>query len=351
MISIYPFKAAMPKADKLDFVNKLFSGVTLHNNNLISCGNKIQYIESQLDVNLFKDKISSFYCCRIKCTGENFAVNGLVGLIDIRLLNQEIFMHEKCIKEKQDQYKMLFSKHKLQTAPVILMHEHNNEVSNSLNLIQESMIPFLKIDNGSYKYELWRVNNHKHFQTLYAKMDSLLIADGHHRIAAMRSLNDYQIVAFLVSKNQIKSSDILRIYNKVNNDDIKKLLYFLDKTNILEKADSVRDDSLSTDFLCKLENFVYQTSRDNKKNIRDVLEYLDELINYKDKNLNFVNYPYNKSTQPLFHKNKIGLVIPSYEMVNKIQTDYAYPPHSTLFYPKLPEGLISYKIKGSLRNN
>jgi len=30
---------------------------------------------------------------------------------------------------------------------------------------------------------------------------------------------------------------------------------------------------------------------------------------------------------------------------NKIQKIPLYPPHSTLFYPKLPEGLISLKLE------
>ncbi len=340
LISIYPFKAITPKIDQLAFINKLFNSVELLNNNFISCKNKIQHIESHLGVNLLKDKLSSFYCCRIKNTSENLDVSGIVALIDISLLNQKIFMHERCIKEKQDQYEILFSKYKLQTAPVILMHEHNIEIINSLNITQKSK-PFIKTESNGYKFELWKVNNYLHYQKLYANVDKMVVADGHHRIMAMYRLNNQKIMAFIVSRNQIRSSSILRLYNEISDLDINNLSEFFSKIKNFRKSDLSEDICSSRRFLCKLENYTYVTSSNNK-NIKKVLSYVDENINYKKGKLNFTNYAYNKNNGLFLYKSKIALVIPSFQSVNDIKNTDLYPPHSTLFYPKIPDGLIVY---------
>lgn len=347
MVSIYPFKAVMPKIDQLAFVNKLFNSVELPNNNFISYKNKIQHIESQLGVNLFKDKFSSFYCCRIKNTSEDLDVSGIVALIDISLLNQKIFMHERCIKEKQDQYEILFSKYKLQTAPVILMHEHNIEIINSLNITQKSK-SFIKTESNGYEFELWKVNNYLHYQKLYANVDKMLVADGHHRIMAMYRLNNQKIMAFIVSRNQIRSSSILRLYNEISDFDIKNLSEFFSKIKNFRKSELSEDICFSRKFLCKLENSTYVTTSNNNKNIKKVLSYVDENINYKKGKLNFTNYGCNENNSLFLYKSKVALVIPSFQSVYEIKSTNLYPPHSTLFYPKIPDGLIVYINKDIL---
>jgi uncharacterized protein (DUF1015 family) len=42
--------------------------------------------------------------------------------------------------------------------------------------------------------------------------------------------------------------------------------------------------------------------------------------------------------------NDISMLIPAFKIMNEIDKLPLYPPHSTLFYPKLPDGLISIKV-------
>ena len=339
----------MPKTAKLAFTNQSFNSVALPSDNFISCKNKIQHIESQLGINLFQDRISSIYCCRIKNASEDLTVSGIIALIDISLLNQKIFMHERRIKEKQDQYEILFSKYKLQTAPVILIHEHNIEIINSLDITQEFK-PFLKVESNGYEFDLWEVNNYLHYQKLYAQVDKMLVADGHHRIMAMYRLNEQKIMAFIVSKNQIRSSSILRLYHQISDFDIKNLTEFFSKIKNFRKSEVSEDICFSRKFLCKLENSTYATTSNNEKNIKKVLSYVDEKINYKNGKLNFTNHGYNENNGLFLYKSKVALVIPTFQSVYEIKSTNLYPPHSTLFYPKIPDGLIVYINKDILRD-
>jgi hypothetical protein len=49
------------------------------------------------------------------------------------------------------------------------------------------------------------------------------------------------------------------------------------------------------------------------------------------------------------NSKKVVVFIPAYVLKDDIKY-FIYPPHSTLFYPKLPEGLVSF-LQGLILKN
>lgn len=338
MSNIYPFKA-------ITSINGIHNQLTScshswTNNNPEIYENKIKYINYSLKENLYKYHTEGFYCCRI--SNNNFVIIGLIALINADSLNKTIFGHEKCIDIKKQIYLELFKKYNIQLSPIILMHEDNLQINASLNSLFTKNIPFLTTSDEEYKYEIWAINDLDHYEKLYSQVDTFLIADGHHRISSINALshNNKFITAYLVSAAHIKSFDIYRKYSEVSEPFKRKLSLFLKNNFELTKIDNIDVLNLSKNFLCKIDDNIYAISNHNTKDIINVLEFLDKSINYKNNRLNFYNYPYNKVNNLLSGSKDVALVIPALKKINNIKTLPLYPPHSTLFYPKLPDGLI-----------
>lgn len=348
MTNIYPFKAITPISrleyeiqnkfifcphKKFDFSSEFYE-------------NKLIYINNLLKQNLLqKHTNESFYCCRI--SNRNFSVIGLIALVNAGLVNKTIFKHERCIDIKEEIYIDHFKKYKTQISPIILVHEDNCQIDRSLNSIINQDLPFFAISDDEYKYEIWTVTNLSFYKELYSSIDSFLIADGHHRISAINSLSQSKLItAFLTSVSCIKSANIYREYLEVSNLSKKNLLLFLNNNFDLVRGNGINKSSLSK-FLFKIDCNIYEVKDSNDQTRRNILEFLDKSINYKNNKLNFYNYSYNNKNSNLLlnDKNDVSILIPAFKIMNGIDKLPLYPPHSTLFYPKLPDGLISINVK------
>lgn len=348
MNNIYPFKAIMPMGGlEYNIQNKfIFCPHSKFNYSFESYDSKLEYINNLLKERYLHKHINeSFYCCRI--SKDNFSVIGLIALINAGLVNKKIFQHERCISTKEGTYLEYFKKYKTQISPIILIHEDNFQIKRYLNKITSQKPPFFTIKDDEYKYEIWTINDILFYKELYNTINSFLIADGHHRLSSINLLGPNKLItAFLTSVSYIKSANIYREYFKVDNLYKEKLLLFL-KTNFnLIKIRDIKTLSFN-EFLFKINSNIYliENSSSNDYPRRNILEFLDKYINYKNNKLNFYNYLYNKNNNLLLNnKDDVSVLIPAFK-INKIDKLSLYPPHSTLFYPKLPDGLISVNIE------
>ena len=349
MTNIYPFKAIIPSKD-LDYSihnrfvccdeKKFNFGTDCHEEKLI-------YISDLLKQDLLYEHTSeSFYCCKI--SNDDFSVIGLIALVDSSLVDRTIFKHERCIDIKEKIYVDYFKRYKTQISPVILIHEDKLQINRSLNNVISQNSSLFSIKDNEYKYEIWPINDFAIYKKLYGDIGSFFIVDGHHRVSAINSINKNKLMAVcLISMNQIKSENIYREYFEVSDSSKNKILSFLFDNFSLIKTNKNTNLSLSNEFLFKLDSStIYKVKNYNNDFIRrNILEFLDSSINYKNNKLNFYNYSYNRSNNLLSNdKNNFSLVIPAFKLMNNIEKVPFYPPHSTLFYPKLPDGLVSFYI-------
>ena len=346
MTNIYPFKAITPISGLEYGIHNKF---IFHSDKKFDFSThfyekKLVYINDLLKQNLLhKHAHENFYCCKI--SNGYFSVIGLIALVNADLVNKTIFRHERCIDIKEETYLDYFKKYKTQISPIILVHKNNCRIDRSLDNIINKDLPFFAISDDEYKYEIWTVADLTFCKELYSSITSFLIADGHHRVSAINTFGQSKfITAFLTSVSYIKSANIYREYLEVNNLSKKNLLLFLNNNFDLVKDNNINKLSLDK-FSFKIDCNIYEIKDSNDHIRRNILEFLDKSINYKNNKLNFLNYSYNKNSDLMVNgSNDISMLIPAFKIMNEIDKLPLYPPHSTLFYPKLPDGLISIKV-------
>lgn len=348
MINIYPFKSIMPSKEQNPIIHDSFVS---YSDKKIDFKNdayeqKLIYVNDLLKKNLlYRHQKESFYCCKI--SNEFYSVIGVVALINASSLGKNIFKHERCIILKEKIYADLFKKHNTQISPIILIHEDNAPINRNIENLVNSHVPFITIKDNATKYEIWTIESINKYKELYSTIDYCFIADGHHRMAAANLLNidDNLVTAFLTSVCYIKTSAIRREYKVVDGLSKEHLRLFLRENFNLIKI----NNNISTcikNFFFKIDHNLYEVKNlNNKDNLRrDILEFLDQSINYNNGMVNFYNYPFRNNKEFIDSTNDLSLLIPALNIRSKIGYSDLYPPHSTMFYPKIPEGLINYKL-------
>lgn len=344
MINIYPFKAVTPLKELEHLIHDDF--VFYRDKKFClkkgSHEQKLIYINNLLAQNLLhKHAAESFYCCKI--SNQYYSVIGVVALIKANLLGKSIFKHERCINSKEKNYSKLFKKHNLQISPIILVHEDNPTIDRNIDNLINQRTPFITIEDNTNKYEIWAIDDLNSCNGLYDTINCFLIADGHHRIAAANSLNIHNsfVTAFLTSIRYIKTADIYREYMMVDKLSKEKLRLFLRKNFNLIHINNI-NNLCANNFLVKIDLDLYKVKNlNNNDNLRrDILEFLDRSINYNNGTVNFYNYPFRGNKKFMENNTDVSLLIPAFNIGSRISYVELYPPHSTMFYPKLPEGLI-----------
>ena len=307
---------------------------------------KVIYINNILEQNLLhlhSDK--NFYCCRISTN--TFSIIGLIALVEVDAVDKTIFRHERCVNLKRDCYLEHFKKHKTQIAPIILIHEEIEQIKVSLNKIVNQQNPFFSIKDHEYQYDLWKIDDISYYKKLYNPILQFLVADGHHRLSSVQALSSNGLItAFLTSAHDIKSSNIYREYLDVSSISKKTLFSFLDTNFSTQKINNKNDIFEFNTLFFKIDNNIFQIINSDNTFVRQkILEFLDTKINYKNHKLNFYNFLYdpykNMFTDSIVD---VSMLIPALQVANDIRNTPVYPPHSTLFYPKLPEGLVSFHL-------
>jgi len=346
MYNIYPFRAIVPSTKcpyeyeiKNNFLH--LKQDIVKNNFKRDCG--IKHILSMMQKNyLVQQKKKGFYCCNITAPG--ISTTGLLALIKVSNIGKIIFEHERCVDYKRDQYIQYFKKHTLQTSPIILVHKDMEQINLALNNIISKQEKFFSITAQEYKYDLWQLKDILEYQKLYNKVFKFLIADGHHRIASLSKIDtNADVLVFLVSESNIKSANILREYVNTSDEIKSRLLSSLSENFSIKRLNCVETINVSDKIYIKIDDTIYIVEGSEMFLLKvQVLELLNNEINYVNRKLNFYNMDYESSKDKLIKNTKeIVVFIPAH--VLRDDTKYStFPPHSTLFYPKLPEGLISF---------
>jgi uncharacterized protein (DUF1015 family) len=345
MYNIYPFRAIVPGAKspyeyeiKNNFLH--LKQDIVNNNFKRDCG--IKHILSMVQKNyLVQQKRKGFYCCNITAPG--ISTTGLLALIKVNNIGKIIFEHERCVDYKRDQYIQYFKKHKLQTSPIILIHKDMEQINLVLNNIISKQESFFSITDQEYKYDLWELEDILEYQKLYNNVVKFLIADGHHRIASLSKIDiNAYVLVFLVPESNIKSANILREYFNTSDEIKTRLLSSLNKNFSIKKLNCMETINISDKIYIKIDDTIYIVEESEIFLSKlQVLELLNNEINYFNRKLNFYNMDYKSSKDKLINNNKqIVAFIPAYVLKDDI--NFIYPPHSTLFYPKLPEGFVSF---------
>jgi uncharacterized protein (DUF1015 family) len=193
---IVPFKAILPKLDKISQVSSFF--------------NAVKFNFSSLDKTHFEERETfAIYIYRI-ANNDNIKL-GLVANTDLSKASEKLIIpHENTLKEKEDRMLELCLQRGAMIKPVLLIYPDQEAIDAALNNYIVSHEPILKIDfrENNEIHTLWELNPSEtdHFLQLFNELlDRCYVADGHHRFKVASQLKTLDSKSGKLVQNNVLS--------------------------------------------------------------------------------------------------------------------------------------------------
>ncbi len=322
---------------------------------------------------LKRDENPAFYGYRI--TMGNHQQMGLVAAASVQAYDQNrIKKHEFTRPVKEDDRVRQIEALNAQTGPVFLVYRSEPEVDQFLATLSEQspIIDVTAIDD--VRHEIWLIDDTKQVAFLTAAfdaMDSLYVADGHHRSAAASRVaqkNSNETAQYFLSvifpHNQMNILDYNRVIQDLNGLSESDFLAKVATHFNLTKKDKPVKPTQATEFGMYLAGSWYHLSLDEDKIPTDPVARLDVslLATYliepilgisdprTDTRIDFVGgirglEGLEKRVDSGEMKVAFALYPTSIEgLMSVADAGKVMPPKSTWFEPKLADGLISHLL-------
>tara|TARA_B100001250_G_scaffold414601_1_gene454412 strand:+ start:15971 stop:17209 length:1239 start_codon:yes stop_codon:yes gene_type:complete len=322
---------------------------------------------------LHKKDSPSYYVYSIR--SKNHEQTGLAAIASVEAYNSNrIKKHEltKPLKEN-DRIKNIISLN-AQTGPVLCSYKADNNIKNIYELIKKDR-PIINVkDLYGISHIIWKIDTEvfiNKISSYFNLMDSIYIADGHHRSAAASkvskeienkgSLNNF-FLAVLFPHNELQIIDYNRVVKDLNKYNPGELLDKIREYFILEQTNRIQKPSSKNTFGMYLDSKWYSLSI--KKNFipEDPVSKLDVslLQNYilgpilgiddprTNSRIDFVGG--NRGVEELVSRvdsgeDKIAFALfptSMEDLMSVADLGLLMPPKSTWFEPKLADGLLSH---------
>ncbi len=136
---------------------------------------------------LYKDDYNSLYIYRMSSHGHS--QTGIIACVHIDdYLEGRVKRHELTKVEKTERQVRVIETCGADIEPVVLVYKDEERIRSLTEGYASLDKPFYDLtDKDGTRHELWVVSDHKFIESLtsdFSGMDSLYIADGHHRVAA-----------------------------------------------------------------------------------------------------------------------------------------------------------------------
>jgi uncharacterized protein (DUF1015 family) len=337
-----------------------------------------RYDEFKDDGILVTDDKPSFYIHKI--VSRNYTFTGIIAGTSIEDYKSDVIKkHEDTLRYRVEFFKDYLRHSGFNTEPVLMTYPDNPEIASWIHQQTKLMSDFEFATTKSDIHSLWKIDDKNAIESLrniFASVDKLYIADGHHRSASAEMLFDQNhsnaesrkhFMSFLIAESNVRIYEYNRLIKDLND---------LTKPEFLKR--------LSEDFLVEIKNsqpslpsqrhsfgmyldheFYLLTLKKEKARFDSVLDVLDAQILY-DKVLNPVldivdlrndeRIEYISGKHPVLElKRKVDdeefalafILFPSdIEEVKKIaDAKLIMPPKSTYIEPKFRSGLVIYELE------
>ncbi|APY00629.1 DUF1015 domain-containing protein [Lacinutrix venerupis] len=345
---------------------------------------KNRYLEFKEDGIFVQDKKPSFYIYKI-VDRDNQEFNGIVAAASVEdYLNDVIKKHEDTIATRETVFKDYLKTVGFNAEPVLLTYPDNSEISTITNKIQEQRAEFEFTTTYRDTHYLWQIDNEAHVKTItaaFAKMETLYIADGHHRSSSSNLLckdlkaenKNHQgnetynfFMSFLIPESELKIHEFNRLVKDLNGFTKEEFLIKLDAIYRIEnrgimpyKPSKPHHFSMYLDgefysLYLRKTNYSFETSLDELDAQLLYQTILKPILGIYDlRNDNRIDYLSGKK-EIVNLKSKIdsgefkvgfGMVPATIEQMKKIADDgLKMPPKSTYIEPKLRSGVTIYEF-------
>jgi uncharacterized protein (DUF1015 family) len=411
MAVIRPFKAIRPAKDKVSFVasrsyeeySKKELDCVLNYNpfsflHIINPGNRFnkkvsgverfklvhnRYLEFLEDQILLKDDEESFYIYKIE--KDNFNCCGIIcatSTEDYR--NSVIKKHENTLERREKLFANYLQLVQFKAEPVLMIYPDSGEISNIVDKETSNNPEFHFTTPDNVTHTLWKISEESTLEQLqneFGKVNSLYIADGHHRSASSNLLSilskkknpDHTgsepynfILSYLIPESEIKIFEFNRMVRDLNGLTTEEFLVKLDEFfRIKNHGNQLYRPNKKHHFSMYLKGSFYSLYlRKSVYKFTDALSKLDTQILYKTilepileikdlRNDKRIQYGYGKRNV-LKMKDEVdsgnfavgfGLVPLDVEEIKAIaDAGLVMPPKSTYIEPKLRSALAIYDL-------
>jgi uncharacterized protein (DUF1015 family) len=405
MATVNPFKAVRPTRDKANLVvsrsyhiyDKEGLEFRLKNNpysflQILNPGYKFakeittknefnlvrnRYLEFKDEHFFIQDDVPKFYLYKMVTRTDTFI--GIIGATSVDDYNNNtIKVHEKTLKDREKLFKEYIDTVGFNAEPVLLTYPKNN--------VLDSLFSEIMLDRPEYEFSttdrishfLWLIDDTiqiEKIQSEFEKIDSLYIADGHHRSASSALLaSDYpqknasqkNFMSFLIPESDLKIYDFYRLIKDLNGLSKEEFLIKLDTVFTIEncglqarKLNSQHHFSMYLDgefyilslrsIFSKFENaldaldaeILYQLVLNPILGIKDLSN--EKRLSYLPGTKDFIELKQKIDTDNF--KVAFGMLPISISQMKQIANEgLSMPPKSTYIKPKLRSGLTIYEF-------
>lgn len=412
MAHIIPFKAVRPTRDKVSLVAaRAYQSYTLEQResrlrdnpysflHIVSPGyqdNKQvsgtapyalvrnKYLEFKEEAIFVQDETPCYYIYRITDRDQH-VFNGIIAATSaVDYEKGVIKKHEDTIVHQETVLKDYLKTVGFNAEPVLLTYPDNENIAKLIKQVQEDRAEFEFTTTYKDTHLVWKVDNKaflKKMEHEFQKMETIYIADGHHRTASSyRLYKDLMVqnkehkgnepynffMSYLIPESDLRIYEFNRVIKDLNGLTKEEFLKQLHKTYRIENRGSTPYKPTEThQFSMYLDGDFYSLHlRKDPYKIESPLDGLDTQILYKtifkpilgihdlrnDQRMRYIN----GKKDILLMKNSIDtghymvgfgmLPVTSEEMKAIAQGGFKMPPKSTYIEPRLRSGITIYEF-------
>jgi len=330
-----------------------------------------------------KDEKPKFYLHQKSYNNNTFW--GIIALCDLKdYENNIIKKHEKTLKDREVLFGHYLDMTGFNAEPVLITYPDNQLINEIYQKYKTQRAEYEFTTNKKRTHLFWLIEDEKEIDQIqheFHKIESLYIADGHHRTASSYYLhkqlkgrghsqtnNCHQyFMSYLVSESHLKISSFHRLSKTLNNLSKEAFLIKLDENFRIENlGQQFYKPSKKHHFSMYLDGEFYKLYlRKSVYKITNALEDLDSQILFKtilkpilgiddlcnDKNISYMPEIFNQmqlKSEVDSGKYKIGfgLFPVSVDQLKSVaDQNLTMPPKSTYVEPKLRSALTIFQLK------
>jgi len=336
----------------------------------------LKYEEFKESEVLKKEKKPTFFLYEIQSKGNSYT--GIIAGTSIEdYRNNVIKKHEDTLSYRVDYFKEYLCKVGFNTEPVLITYPEKKELKEWIAKKKKEHPLYLFSSLNKDKHTLWRIKDSEEIawiQQQFEEIDSLYIADGHHRSASANMLHEQQsgtgnenlnyFMSFLIAETDLKIYEYNRIIRDLNKVTKKQFINALSKDFTIEnRHQELWKPKNKFSFGMYLDGEFYALHL-KETNFSSSYEALDAKILY-DKVLrpmlgiidlrNDERIEYIPGSRPVTDikkmvdegKFEVGFMLypPTVNDIKELaDNNQIMPPKSTYIEPKFRSGLVVYEI-------
>ena len=376
-----PFKAIRPRPLQLkSWVNRQIGEASTQNEDLLDFLSLIQpesnntaQIRKRLHAFLrqevlVRDPNPSLYLLQVQ-SGNSKWLGFIVCIKTGKLNNGEIKPHEDVENSRVKTFKEYLKNTQLNAEPVVLCHPPNKEIEEICYQFTNSKA-FAEFERKEIDYKLWRIDHPiliDRINAAFKSVDSLYIADGHHRCFSSLSYSKEdktkdQFLAMLLPHDQLQIDDFCRMFSSLNEMRIDHFIAELSNNFKVERLSAYKAPKNAFEFSMYIGGSWFRLTSKRDSSTTPTLSRIPTNIIYediakpllnienlqKDKRISYVHYEHPE--QQIKEAVDIGefgfglqhYPIPFSDIVATIEDSDLLPPKSTHIKPKPLHGMLIF---------